>query len=332
MTSAMATARSSGHPADCPGSVAADTPYNVTVSGIGGLGIPTSYSYTVTLFDPNVLNESPVVAGTSTPPTTGAAYSFNSIAQADAYELSVTTPSTAAWTEGAEDPSSQITAMTSGAMRQTAVKRTGSKAFQLTFPDRVDQSFVIARDVIPSASSFLQFYDLGRFSKTTTTLDAEISTNGGDTWTSLWSRNGVGLSSAYWDPAFVSRSVSLAAYAGQIVRVRFILRRNGPSVSIGTSENYGFFIDDVTVTNATELVNGTTTPLAAPPPRSRSTPPRRARRWWLVNPTTCASVRMSEPAGFSRCVQDRDRAGPDRICGVGDFPIPGGDRRPDWRS
>jgi hypothetical protein len=83
----------------------ADMSYNVTVSGMTGSGVPASYNYTVTLFDPNVLNDSPTIAGSSTPPVTGAAYTFNSIAQADAYELRVTTASAAGWAEGAEDPS-----------------------------------------------------------------------------------------------------------------------------------------------------------------------------------------------------------------------------------
>ncbi len=249
-------------PSGLPASIVTDTPYQVTVSGISGTNVPTSYSYTVTLFDPGVLNVSPTIAGSDTPPTTGAAYTFNPIAQADAYELRVTTSSAAAWGEGAEDPSTQINLVTSGAMRQTTVKRTGAKAFQLVFPNFADQSFVIGRDVIPSASSHLQFYDLGRFATTTTTLHAEISTNGGGSWASVWSRNGVGLSSNLWDPGFSSRRLSLAAYAGQIVRVRFVLRTNNESSVISTSANDGFFIDDVTVTDSTELVNETSTPLS----------------------------------------------------------------------
>ena len=251
-------------PTGVPAVVSVDTPYQVTVAGMSGAGVPTSYTYTVTLFDPNTLGDAATIAGSSTPATTGASYTFNSIAQADAYELRVTTASTAAWTEGAEDaPAPQISATTTGSylLRQTAVKRTGAKAFQLVFPDFNDQSFEIARDVIPSATSALVFYDLGRYATTTTTLGAEISADGGATWTSLFSRAGVGLSSALWDPAFISRNISLAAYAGQIVRVRFVLRQNVESIVVLTSSDAGFFIDDIAVTNATQLVNPTTTAL-----------------------------------------------------------------------
>ncbi len=59
-------------------------------------------TYNVTLFDPNVLGQSVAITGSSTPPTIGSSYSFSSIAEADAYDLQVSTASTAAWNEGAE--------------------------------------------------------------------------------------------------------------------------------------------------------------------------------------------------------------------------------------
>jgi Cysteine-rich secretory protein family len=244
-------------------SVAVDMPYVVTVSGISGTGVPTSHSYTVTLFDPSVLNVSPAIAGSDTPPTTGASYSFNPIPQADAYELRVSTASSAVWHEGAEDPSSKIEAATTGSypLRQPVVRRSGAKAFQLAFPSFTDQSFVVARDIIPSSSSYLQFHHHARFATTTTTIHAEISTNNGSTWSIVWGRYGVGLDSSLWDPGFNLYNASLAAYAGQVIRIRFILRWNGQSIAYGTSSNDGFFIDDVSVTNATELVNETTSTL-----------------------------------------------------------------------
>ena len=251
-------------PASLPSSVAADTPYTVTVSGISGSGVPTSYTYTVTLFDPAVLGESVAIIGSNSPATTGASYTFNSISQADSYELKVATGSAAAWTEGAEDaPAPQITSSTTGtySVRQTTTKRTGSKAFHLAFPDFNNQSIEVTRDLLPTASSQLQFYEMGRFGSNTSTINAEVSTDNGTTWTQIYSRPGVGLNSNLWDPAFVSRSVNLSAYAGQIIHIRFIYRHNNSAV-ISTTDNDGFFLDDITVTNATQLVSPTSTTLA----------------------------------------------------------------------
>jgi hypothetical protein len=250
-----------------PATVTSDLTYNITVAGISGSGVPTSYSYSVTLFNPGILGDTVTIAGTDSPSTLGAGYTFNSIAQADQYELNVSTASAASWTEGAEDATaSQVVSGISPGypLRQTSLKRMGAKAFQVAYPSGVfaDQSFQLTRDIVPTANSQLQFYDRARYTVTTNTLRAEVSTDGGNTWTSVFSRNGVGLSNVNWDADWIARSISLGAYAGQVVRVRFILRRNAGSVSPGTNSDYGFFVDDVTVTNATQLVNATTTTLA----------------------------------------------------------------------
>lgn len=252
-------------PAGIPAAVTNDLPYTITVTGITGAGVPAATSYTTTIFNPDILGDSVTITGTATPPTTGQTYTFNTIAQADQCELKVNTGSAAAWTEGAEDsPAPQIADLTTGGygLRQTSLKRTGAKAFHLAFPGFADQSFIVTRDVLVSASSQLQWYDRGRFATTTTTLEAQVSTDNGGTWSSIFSRPGVGLSSGLWDANWISRGISLAAYAGQIVRVRFVLKQNGGSIVVSTSGDDGFFFDDITITNGTELVNSVTTSLA----------------------------------------------------------------------
>ena len=249
-----------------PSTVTNDTPYVVTVSGIGGGG-PTTKSYTVRLFNPEILGESVTISGSATPPTTGQAYTFNSIAQADSYQVAVSTASAAAWTEGAEDsPTPRITeAISAGySLRQNALVRTGSKAFQLTFPSGVfsEQSFVVTRSVIPTATSQLTYYDRGRFATTNTKLVTQISTDG-TSWTDLSSRNGVGLSSAFWDASWISRSINLSAYAGQLVQFRFVMQPDSAGVVQGVGASFGFFIDDISVTNSSELVNDVVTTLAS---------------------------------------------------------------------
>ncbi len=173
-----------------------------------------------------------------------------------------------------------MTADTTGSYSiiQSAVVHAGSEAFQLAFPadtvsggafqdyDFDDQSFEVTRQIVPTASSQLQFYDLCRFALPSTTLSAQVSTDNGLTWTTVWTRDGVvpsGQSSTDWDPAFILNDVSLAAYAGQVILVRFDLSGNGQAEYLGTTSSFGFFIDDITVTNATQLTNITDTTLAA---------------------------------------------------------------------
>ena len=243
-----------------------DLTCNVTVSGIGGTGVPTSQSYSVTLFDPFVLGESVAISGPPSASLAGQVYTFPSLAQADAYELRVSSSSDAPWSEGAESDAGVIDSTSASyALRQSEVKRSGASAFHLTIPSFAEefQSFEIARDILPSESSQAVFYHLFRYVTTTTRLSLEASDDAGSTWTELWSRNGSGSNSSRdWDPSFNPSSVSLAAYAGRPVRLRFVFETENSSF-IGTEITRGVFLDDISVSNATELVETATTILSS---------------------------------------------------------------------
>ena len=109
------------------------------------------------------------------------------------------------------------------------------------------------REFVPSATGTLQFHHLCRFATTTTTLGAEISTNNGQTWETVWKRNGLGLASANWD-TFTKQSVSLQRYAGKAIVLRFIIRFNNRSTVIETNPDDGFYLDSVILTGCSELV------------------------------------------------------------------------------
>ena len=253
-------------PAGIPSEVTDDTTYEVTVNNISGSG-PSSKTYTVTLMNPNILGDSIDISGAATPPSSGQAYTFNSISGSTAYELEVATSNSSVWTEGAEGgPTPNITDETSAAyaLIQGGLTRTGSKAFQLTYPsgEGSDQSYVVTRNVIPGAASKLEFYQRARFSSTTTTLAAQVSSDSGNTWTTVWSRNGAGTSSNNWDSRWIKQSIDVSAYQGEIIHLRYLMERNGSPVVQGTSSELGFFIDDITVTDSSYLDDAETTTLS----------------------------------------------------------------------
>lgn len=240
-------------PSGLPTTVTGDLAYLVSVTGIKGTGVPTSKSYTVRIFNPDILGEQIAISGSENPPPGGELYVFNPIEQADAYQLEIAAATASSWTEGAEDnPAPRIIANISAdyQLRQNTLVRTGAKAFQLAFPfgNYADQSFMIDRDIMPGAASRLLYHDRARYTISANTLETQVSTNGGVSWTTIASRNGVNTT---WDSNWLSRDISLAAYAGQIIRIRFLLKSNS-SYYPGTDSNYGFFIDDITVTNASE--------------------------------------------------------------------------------
>jgi hypothetical protein len=249
--------------------VSEDVTYNVQVNGIRIGGMPNSLAYTVIAFNPDVLGETLSITGGGDLTPAGGTYVFNSIAQADSYELTVARGSAAAWLEGADGPVVQVlTNTTPGyAVVQSQVSASGLNAFHLTHPGITsagftDQTFQLKRRLVPGPNSVLQFTETGRFAETSTTLNAEVSVDDGLNWTCVWSRTGVGLNSALFDKGWNPHAVSLGAYSGKAVLVRFSLKGNGGPVAAGTTKDHGFFIDNILLTNGLELVDAKVTSLA----------------------------------------------------------------------
>ena len=239
-----------------------DTTYEVEITGIRICGVPRDLAYEVVAFDPDVLEETPAIQGESQVSEAGGSYTFNEIAQADAYVLTVARGSAVAWMEGAEGSDRQVLTDTAPgyAVVQSRVVHSGTGAFHLTHPGSTaagfsDQTFQLPRRVVPGPGSVLQFSETGRFAETTTTLNAELSVDEGRTWTTVWNRTGVGLSSALFDKGWTPHAVTLGPYHGTAVLVRFSLKRNGGPVAVGTTEDHGFFVDNIVLTHSTELAD-----------------------------------------------------------------------------
>ena len=250
------------------GSPPLDTPIQVTLNGISGS--KSSHAFTVTVINPDDLGESVTISGTAAPPTSGSTYSFTPVTQAAAYELSVARTGTPAWPEGAEDSTaSQVNEqVTFSPLRSTAIKRSGSKAFHLAIPDFFGfESFELDRTLLVGASSQLRFHQRMRWATVGTRLSAQVSTDGGSSWSSIWNRtgnhSGGNASSNLWDSSWNSVTQSLGSLAGQLIRIRFCIEHESGSLFPGTEKNLGFYIDDIEVTNSLQLEAATVTALAS---------------------------------------------------------------------
>lgn len=250
----------------------ADRAFTVTVSGIKGTGIVSSNTYEVNVFDPSQLGETMAIAGNSKISSGGGSFSFNPISQADSYELTTYLGSADPWKEGGESGKAGILPFVAPGypVVQTQLVRSGTSALQLATPDTSDASFedqviYLSRRVLVKSTSKLDFYEIGRFAPEATTFHAEVSNDEGESWKSLWSRKGVGLSSSKFDAGWNSHSISLAEYDGEMVTFRFRMSRNGGSITTVSGGNslkdFGFFVDDVSVSDAVELVSAKTTVL-----------------------------------------------------------------------
>ncbi|WP_435895524.1 hypothetical protein [Oceaniferula spumae] len=241
-----------------------DQTYNVTVSNINIGGSLHSYSYQVTIINPNRLLESTDLFGSTSPPNSGANYFFNPIEQAEEYQLDVSTLTSAAWFEGAEDGTDALIVDGTDAAYDLRTAHTwqgnqfwhsGSKAFRLAFPvNEFDafQSFLINRTIIPRAGGAISFRFRRGYMASNTRLSVQSSTDGGVTWTTLQFYSGTNRI----DNFFSSQTVNLPS-TNQETLLRFVLHQpaNTGVFSLQTHSNFpiGAFVDDITPVNCDVL-------------------------------------------------------------------------------
>ncbi len=265
-------------PAALPAPGAADVTYKVAVTGMSGAGVPTSYQWQTTFFDPAVLGVAQSVSGPAQPAAWGGDYLCSAVPLASAYQIQADTRAAAgSYLENGDGAVPLVTAEKTGTypLLQGAATfdglsfapRSAPKAFHLCFPldeDEVDylphsQAFSLGAEFIPAADSVLTFNEQFRWLFTSNRLSAEISSDGGNQWTEVYGRNGAyvyqvggSYNSSAWDTTWKARSVALAAWAGKPIRLRFILRPGLISFD-GADTNHGCYLDDIALSNVQRL-------------------------------------------------------------------------------
>ncbi|MES2439675.1 MAG: hypothetical protein V4584_11435 [Verrucomicrobiota bacterium] len=255
-------------PAAATASVYNDTTFKVDVSGISGIGVPATHSYSVTLINPdritsshNIVGAAQVAAGKS------AVYTFLPPAGAEGIQVVSSIKRSTLWTETAENAAKAKVIDGTAANYPLIVKTAsfagfgavkGASAFHLTFPTSYDvlkrgvpeQFFEIDRELIAKSKAKLNFSYRRGFMTKTSVLVVETSSNGGVTWNTIGSPI-KGLSDTKYDTKVSLVSIPLAKSATPFrIRFRYYASKTG---SIYTHEAApksptGIFIDDVTVT------------------------------------------------------------------------------------
>ncbi len=248
-------------------SVAKDTTFNVQITGIGGQGIPSSFGYSVTLINPDLLTSNQQITGASSaPPGASSSYTFKAPAGAEGVLVQASRKSSTRWTENAEDPGKSnvvdgttgnypLVVKTSSILGFSGV--TGSRSFHLTFPTSYDvitrgvpdQSFEIDRDLIANSNAKLSFQFRRGYMTRSSTLVVETSTTGGATWKTLGDSI-KGVSDTQIDIAVTSVTRSLPKSAVPIhVRFRYFTRGGSIYTHEATPKApTGIFIDEITTT------------------------------------------------------------------------------------
>ena len=243
----------------------ADTTYQVSINNVLVDGGTHDFSYEVTLFDPSTQGAGEVEAEITGPANatvgTATAYTFSTVSFAEDYALRTATSSDFSGTEGAESGTATITDGTSAAYSVVSetVSATGNASFRLAHPaPPIDQYFVMERLLLVSSSSVLSFKSRLGVATSDQIAKAQVSLDDGQSWIDVYTQAGSGQPG---ETTFTDRSVPLSDYAGRAILVRFAYEFDSGSYFPQTIDGVGFYVDDITVTNAQELTDTTTSTL-----------------------------------------------------------------------
>ncbi len=190
------------------------------------------------------------------------AYTFNSVIGATGYEGRYAANVNA--TTDAAEVLSRVTIAQTGTAYSTlssTVKDSGSKAYHLATPGAGLQTITYNSPfLVKDAAGSLSFRSRLGIANTTQIARVQVSTNGGIAWSDVFSQVGTGQPG---ETTFQTRTVSLAAYAGKDIQLRFNYDTLSGLFYNGTGDGYGWYIDNVAFTNMVDLSAATTTTLLA---------------------------------------------------------------------
>ena len=136
------------------------------------------------------------------------------------------------------------------------IKATGASSFHMVMYQPTDHILEFTKPFIVRADSQLRFKHRLGWATLNQVFRAQISDDNGATWINLFSQAG---DSTAGTGTFISSSPSLSAYAGKLVKIRFIYDHAGGSYYYNIGTGMGVYLDDIQVINADEVTNTTLT-------------------------------------------------------------------------
>jgi hypothetical protein len=180
-------------------------------------------------------------------------YTFTPVGAATGYQWEQAQLSPFTLVEGAENGLGNVISNTTPVypVIQTAVKASGTSAFHLAHPSPAEpQLLTVNRSLLANASSQLTFKSRLGTAAADQVARVQVSADQGQTWQDVYSQPGAGIGG---ETSFVTRNVSLAAFAGKTIMVRFNYDFSSGSFFGQTSSGVGWYIDDISFTNVEEL-------------------------------------------------------------------------------
>ena len=186
---------------------------------------------------------------------------------------------------------------------ETGVKDSGAASFHMAHPAFETQTITFSKTFYPQAGSAIQFKSRLGVATTVQTARVQVAVEGTSNWTDVYTQAGTGGSG---EAGFVARSASLAAYAGQFIKIRFAYTVTN-SAFTDTSSGVGWYVDTISFTNTSELSGATavepitSSAFSFSPPKTGtfllSARPYISGRYWSFGPVK--EVAAQAPTGYS---------------------------------
>jgi hypothetical protein len=247
-----------------------DTVYSVTVNNVQTVAGLLSFSYNVIVFDPASTGTdyvAAVISGPNQPSVNGSnLYSCASLSNPGltGYQWLVSQSTNGNLTDNAQNKLANFTVTPSPVYSVITNPPVGSgNCFHLTHTNPAPQWMQLNEVLLPAANTTLSFKSLLGYATSDEIARVQVSTNGGTVWSNLFTDVGSGGSG---ETSFTAHSYSLSNYAGCLTLLRFDYDYNWASGSYyNQTFNYvGWCIEDIVVTNTSQLVNFVTNTTASP--------------------------------------------------------------------
>jgi len=251
---------------------------NVVVNG----GAPQNFSYNVTVFDPAVSDPAHTLSQAPSGPASPAvgadpSYSVTPLAdpQVTGYQWQtaplspenlIDDPGTNGATNWTPDVSPAYPVLSTAEPTGATAFRLSSQGTFTPLAAPAQQTLTLNQTLFPSAGSQLTFgslfYDLGFSATPSETASVDVSTDGGNTWTSIFSQSPPGTEQ---DSAFSPQTVSLSQFAGQQINVRFSLTHTSGEWGDCCGEPNGWYVDNVSLAGVQAAGTPTLSAVSASP-------------------------------------------------------------------
>lgn len=245
-----------------------DTTYSVTVANVRINGVAQSFTYNVTVFDPDVAGSDyvPVSISGSSSPAVGSAtsYTVNVPNFASSFDWRTLQLATFATTYDAEAGLNGITASTSPgySVVQSSIVGAGTASFHLAHPNPPTDQILTLPDLlfVTASTAAVNFLSELGWASANQTAHLQVSLDDGNSWSDLYTQTGTGTQG---ETSFVHRSASLAAYVGRTIRLRFAYTFSTSTFYPQTDPGVGWYIDNISVSGVQSASAGAATNVAS---------------------------------------------------------------------